>query len=108
MLHGRSEPAPGGGTIFQFESVDLQTACDAFEQFLKNPKEFAIDTEFGRIDFVVTEREDIWIDIWMCGFDISEAVLPVTAAKVLINKIFTEPDKDRWGAFIHAHATSIA
>lgn len=107
VLHGRTRPAPApapgflqkilgirphGGTIFEFESVDLAAAQAALAAHLEAPGAFAIETAEGaRLDFLAARfQADVTIDCWFldADHDLDSVVLGRIAADELLASLY--------------------
>ena len=120
-LLGSSQPAAGTngltqGTLFKFASVDKITALAAFDEVLKDPGSYAIETrDTSRIDFLIGRgavlglldrllgRPVKWVtlDIWFEEDPEPELVdvhaLEVNGARSVIEAVYTDvPDSELW------------
>ena len=89
------------GTYFEFAKVTLPQALEAFDKFLAEPKEYAIETAEGcRIDvlFKFGQRE-AFLDTWFSDGGIEDSFVPVSGLRMLIRTIYaTHSDAEiaRW------------
>jgi hypothetical protein len=108
VLHGRTRPAPApspgflqkilgirphGGTIFEFESVELAAAQAALAAHFEAPGAFAIETAEGaRLDFLASRFQDsVTIDCWFFepdGCDLDAVALARPAAQALLTSLY--------------------
>jgi hypothetical protein len=113
VLHGRTRsgpaPRPGfwrrlfggssqGGTIYEFEAIELAAARAALEAHFAAPGAFSVETAEGaRLDFLVSRADPaVTIDCWF--FEVEEEldvlVLERAAARELLEALF-EPHSDQ-------------
>ena len=107
VLHGRTRPAPPrepgflqrllgisphGGTIFEFDPVELDAAQAALAAHLNTPGVFAIETAEGaRLDFFAAPRaETVRIDCWFFDLchELDAVVVGRGAARELLGGVY--------------------
>jgi hypothetical protein len=107
ILHGRTRPAPAsspgflqrllgiqphGGTIFEFEAIEVSAAVAALEAHLAAPGTFAIETAEGaRLDFLAAPaRPSVTLDCWFFEpeTELDSVVLDGPAARIVLASLY--------------------
>jgi hypothetical protein len=115
VLHGRTRPGPtpraslwqrllgreaSGGTIYEFEAIELEPALRALARHLADPGAFSIETTEGaRLDFLASRRSpEVTIDCWFFGAS-EELAITRTDAPELVTRLYqplTDHDVSRF------------